>query len=456
VRLLHKYKLEIIVGILLALLYFATRLPNLTLQPIFADEAIYIRWAQVMRSEPTLRFLPLTDGKTPLFMWAMIPLLKVFHDPLFAGRFLSVLAGALTLSGIYLLARLVFKNVRVAILAALIYIVTPYTLFFDRMALVDSMLAAFSIWSLNLSLLLLRFQRLDLAIFLGYLLGGALLVKTPAMVNLLAIPTTAIGLPLAKRKSFIKLLLCWTVAILSALFIYNLLRLGPGFSQLSSRNQDYVFSFNEIMNRPLDPLIPHLRDLAVIFPTLLTWPILILSFFGIGFSIVSKNRSAWVIIIWLSIPLFLLSAFLRTFTARYLLLSIAPLLCLAAFGLDQVISKINYQQKMIPAVISVLVILPAMYFNYVLFTNPQTAPLPTNERIGYFEEWTAGYGFSEISNYLVDQSKTEKVVVGTEGFFGTLPDGLLIYLDKQNIPVIGSSASISAQIRESALTNKLP
>ena len=75
---------------MLAACYFALRLPNLTLQPIFADEAIYIRWAQVMRAEPTLRFLSLSDGKTPLFMWAMIPFLKVFSDPLFAGRFLSV------------------------------------------------------------------------------------------------------------------------------------------------------------------------------------------------------------------------------------------------------------------------------------------------------------------------------------------------------------------------------
>ena len=85
----HRKEACIIIG--LAALYFILRLPNLTFQPIFADEAIYIRWAQVMRAEPTLRFLPLFDGKTPLFMWAMIPFLKIFHDPLFAGRFLLII-----------------------------------------------------------------------------------------------------------------------------------------------------------------------------------------------------------------------------------------------------------------------------------------------------------------------------------------------------------------------------
>jgi predicted membrane-bound mannosyltransferase len=65
---------------LLIFVYFILRLPNLTLLPVFADEAIYIRWAQVMKSEPTLRFLPISDGKTPLFMWIMMPLFKIFEE----------------------------------------------------------------------------------------------------------------------------------------------------------------------------------------------------------------------------------------------------------------------------------------------------------------------------------------------------------------------------------------
>ena len=67
------------------LLAAALRLWNLNSLPIFADESIYVRWAQVMRAEPSLRFLPLSAGKQPFYMWLMIPALKLFTDPLLAG-----------------------------------------------------------------------------------------------------------------------------------------------------------------------------------------------------------------------------------------------------------------------------------------------------------------------------------------------------------------------------------
>ena len=77
------------VGLLILILALFLRLFNLNHLPIFADEAIYVRWAQVMRVEPSLRFLPLQDGKQPLFMWSVILMFKVFTDPLVAGRLVS-------------------------------------------------------------------------------------------------------------------------------------------------------------------------------------------------------------------------------------------------------------------------------------------------------------------------------------------------------------------------------
>lgn len=164
---------------LLGVIYFVIRLPHLTYQPIFADEAIYIRWAQVMRAEPTLRFVSLMDGKTPLFMWVMIPFFKLFADPLLAGRILSVLAGFFTVLGGLFIGWMLF-NRRVGLWSAFLIVITPFFVFFDRMALVDSMLCAFSIWSIGIALLLIKKPRWDLAMILGYLMGGALLTKTPA------------------------------------------------------------------------------------------------------------------------------------------------------------------------------------------------------------------------------------------------------------------------------------
>ena len=81
--------------VLLLLIYFVFRLINLLLIPIFADEAIYLYWSQlIMADYKRYLFYPLNDGKTPLFIWLLLPFLKFFADPLFAGRLLSVLFGA--------------------------------------------------------------------------------------------------------------------------------------------------------------------------------------------------------------------------------------------------------------------------------------------------------------------------------------------------------------------------
>ena len=89
-KFLKKEKNTLVLGLLILLLSLFLRVYDLTYLPIFGDEAIYIRWAQVMRAEITLRFIPLTDGKQPLFMWSVIPFLKIITDPLVAGRLASV------------------------------------------------------------------------------------------------------------------------------------------------------------------------------------------------------------------------------------------------------------------------------------------------------------------------------------------------------------------------------
>lgn len=439
-------------------LYFLLRLPSLTLQPIFADEAIYIRWAQVMKAEPTLRFLPLSDGKTPLFMWAMTPFFKFFEDPLYAGRLLSVLSGFLTFLGVVGLSYYLF-GVLTALLAGLFYVVTPFIIFFDRMALADSMLAATTVWALFLAVLVVKKQRMDLAMVLGYILGIGILVKTPAMVNLLVLPFTILGFNFPKNKSdllgskryeLVKLFLCWVVAFIIALVIYNILRLGPGFYQLSKRNSDYIFSYLEILQHPFDPLIPHLKDISTLFPVLLSPGIVMLLFVGIFYMFKNKNRSLGTVFLWSIIPMLILLVFLKTLTARYLLFTIPPLLIVSAYGMSQLIKF-----KKIIAVVIFLFILPYVaYFDFLLLTSPEKAPLPQWERRGYLEDWTAGYHLKDISQLLIEENKKQQVVLGTEGYFGTFPEGIQIYLDKEKIPVVGGGATISAQLRESAKENK--
>src|SRR5258708_8375717 len=88
-KIFKKWKITIVVGFVLVLVAAVIRIYHITLLPVFADEAIYIRWSQVMNAEPTLRFLPLSDGNQPLFLWMLLFAVKRFNDQLFVGRVLS-------------------------------------------------------------------------------------------------------------------------------------------------------------------------------------------------------------------------------------------------------------------------------------------------------------------------------------------------------------------------------
>ena len=71
---------------------------------MFTDEAIYIRWAQIALQDSSWRFISLTDGKQPMFIWFMILFLKFIKDPLIAGRLVSVVSGIFTLVGLFFLS----------------------------------------------------------------------------------------------------------------------------------------------------------------------------------------------------------------------------------------------------------------------------------------------------------------------------------------------------------------
>jgi len=424
-----------ILGGILILAIFSLRFIHLTILPIFADEAIYVRWAQVMKAEETLRFLPLSDGKEPLFMWVVIPFLKFIHDPLFAGRFVSVLAGFGTTIGISFLSWLLFKSKKIALVAGLIYAVSPFSFFFDRMALVDSMLSMFGIWTFILAYLAFTKERLDFAMLAGFALGGAWLTKSPALFFALMLPT--LWLFVKRPKSLIKVVPLTLVTVAIGYGFYNILRLGPNFSLIASRNLDYVYPIKHFLVSPLDPLKPWLLQSWQWIVMMGPWAILVLGLIGYLVNWKKNWKQMIVLTIWFLGPIFVQSEFAKVFTARYILFSIPFLVILAASAFSE--ERKNWLK--ILAVILAFFVAQSLVFDYHLLINPEKADLPRSERSGYLEEWTAGQGIREIADYIKSEQlahPSEKIIVGTEGYFGTLPDGLQIYLnDHPEIITIG-------------------
>jgi len=221
--------------------------------------------------------------------------------------------------------------------------------------------------------------------------------------------------------------------------MYAILRLGVGFQMIGTRNQDYVFSIKEILSHPTTPFIGNIE-------TTLNWLFLLFSptvlLLGVLGYLNSKVRRQYVLLIIVSLAPLLYQAFVaKVYTSRYILYAVLPLIPLAGLGLHWLFS---HKGLLIKSSITLFLSLPFLISLVYLF-NPALAPMSFDMRNGYFEEWTAGYGQKEVARYLIDEaSKGKKIVVFTEGFFGTLPDGLQIYTEgNKNITIVGSTYYVS-------------
>ena len=195
-----KNKLNFIFWLFLIPLYFITRVVNLKVIPIFTDEAIYSYWAQVALHDPANRFISLEDGKQPLFIWLAAIFQKFIEDPLIASRLVSVFAGFGSLIGIYILSSSLF-NKRTALISSFLYLVLPFTLLYDRLALFDSLLTTLGIWATFFTIKLVREQRLDWAMLAGITIGLALITKSSGVFFLYFLPFSLLFFYfLAKKK----------------------------------------------------------------------------------------------------------------------------------------------------------------------------------------------------------------------------------------------------------------
>lgn len=415
-------------------------------QPVFADEAIYVRWSQVMKAEPTLRFLPLSDGKQPLYMWILMFILKPNFDPLITGRVLSAVYGLATNIGVFVLSYLLFKSKKVSLVAALIYAISPFAIFFDSMALVDSLLCMLGLWFFILLYLTIAKMRMDLSMLGGFFLGGALLTKSPALYfSILAPVTVLVKSILEKGKNIVptifKRLLYLTPVFLIGYGMYNIMRLGPNFHLIGLRNTDYVFGLSHVWQNPKDPFISHIKDIIEWLWMLGPGTLVFILVLGIITGLKKYFKETAMILVWILVPIFSNAMYAKVLTARYILFAMPFIYILSALFI-----VISVKLKKLSFAILFLFIVNSLLVDYLFISKIQKAPLPTSERTGYLEEWTAGYGIKEVAQYLKSESgKTPngRIVVGTEGYFGTLPDGLQIYLNNDpQVTVIGVGLDI--------------
>ncbi|MCL4415463.1 MAG: glycosyltransferase family 39 protein [Actinobacteria bacterium] len=419
-RSIKKYKFEILFSALSIILFLSSRLYRLNSLPIFTDETIYVRWSQIAFHDAGWRFISLTDGKQPLFIWFMSILMRFVRDPLLAGRLVSVGAGFVTMIGLFLLGKETFKNRWVGILSALIYSIYPFALVYDRMALYDSLVGTFAVWSLYFEILLVRKVRLDVALILGMIIGMGVLTKTSAFFSIYLLPFSLILFDWKSNKRKI-LLLKWimlvSVSVILAYAIYSVLRLSPFFHIISDKNSIFVYPFKDWLNHPFTYLHGNIKGVWNWFSIYMTWPfivLVVLSFFVDR----QKFKEKLLLFLWFFIPFFSLALFGRTMYPRFIFfmtLSLLPLVSFSLFKLSKMIKK--------PIFVIILFLLffgLALRSDFYILTDFARAPIPFLDLEQYSNSWPAGGGIKEIISFLDNKAKKEKIFVGSEGTFGSL------------------------------------
>jgi 4-amino-4-deoxy-L-arabinose transferase-like glycosyltransferase len=126
--------------IALILISFALRAHALLQLPGFVDEGNHLLWAGEVWQGRVIFPFSTAKALEIFYLAALLP----FRSPLWVGRLGSVLAGTVTLAGLWALGQR-WKNNRLGLWAAAFYSLNPWTFFHERTAVADPLVTALAV-----------------------------------------------------------------------------------------------------------------------------------------------------------------------------------------------------------------------------------------------------------------------------------------------------------------------
>ena len=431
---------------LLSLLYLLSRVASLDVLPVFLDEAVHIQWAERLYGEGRI-LKPVGSGR--LLAVAAYGAALPFEDRLFAARLVAVCAGALTLLATTLLASRIF-GARAGLIAGLLYVLSPFALVYDRLALSDGFLSA-AIACLMLATWAVvhepghRPGHSHGAGFPMMVLFVALAVvsKVSAVLYLPAVPLAVLTLSKAKvkdRRSGLR-----SIA----------LALSAGLVLASPMLWFFALNSGEISSQHVvDParvssvVLSTLSDMGQWVVSYFTPPVLMAA--TLSFFLLRDGRALWLLVSVL-LP-FLLFAFLsQPWSARYVLPTLPPLLILTAGGVDAVATRLKTGSAWAALGLALGICVPALLFDRDLLLDPTRAPFPADDRLQFVTDWPSGYGVRELTLRLKREALSGPITVYVDsGGLRTLPTSLAVLAGREASISLVEGDFASAEFRAAA------
>ncbi len=393
--------------------YFLTRLVNLSKLPIFNDEATYLDWSYRMINFKGEFYHSVYHAKPPLFMWVVGLARKLISDPLLAGRVMSVITGFLTALGLYKISKEIF-NQKTAYLAFFLYIIIPIFVFFDRQALMESSVAASGVWSFYFFLKLKKSYQYKYSFLLGTVLGLGYLVKTSAIVFLLAIIALLV-FEVFRNRDKLNLIIN---ALITLLIVYAVtlspLILHQAFWQTLKDNRRYIFTISEIIKFPLDKWFINLGNFLNILIIYLNPLILIAGIGAIYLNLKKKRAEVLLAVIFLLVG----SAFVifidKLTIVRHTVVFLPIFVIFPAYLFIHLIEKAKMWGNLVVAasIIPAIIITTLLIFSPIRYFNLLDSITKHSQESDYVTYWSSGYGFGEVKDYLEELSENQVIVVG--------------------------------------------
>lgn len=425
---------------LLLIVYFLSRLFNLTILPIFTDESIYIYWAKVIEATHSQWFISLTDGKPPLLVWTTAFFLTVLPDAwyLVAGRLPAVIAGAFSVFFIFKLSELLFANRIVAIAAGVLYIIFPFTLIYDRMALYDPLLQATLLSSTYFAIKTSKRLEIKYAALWGLSMGLAYLSKPTALMFVGLLPLIYLLFTKEKlMKQWKRILGLAVLAVVIAEVINNLQRLSSVYFMAGQKNAQFQQPIDELLKDPFALTFSNLQGFYTWILGYYTLPILLLGIIGLVVLLFTKFRIGVLLLsLWL-IPVVALATIGREIFPRYILFTTPYFLISLAYLFSKAISY-SGRKWWVVGLTTLLLVLPLLRTDYFVLTAPEKADLPETDYDQLVATHPSGYGLNEIYNYLNERlASGQKITLVTQGTFGLYPYAFdLEYWGDPNINIL--------------------
>ncbi|HEX2986874.1 MAG TPA: glycosyltransferase family 39 protein, partial [Chloroflexota bacterium] len=425
------------------------RVWNITSLPIFIDESNNLRWAYDMLEQRTRMSLLIPiheDGKQPLFIWLVALAMRFFADPLVAGRIVSALAGSAATLGILLLGRWL-DTWRTGLVAAFLYALAPYPVFFDRIGLMDGTIAAASVWASCLGVRIAmgpstQVRAILLGAALGTMMGIAVWVK---MTGLFVLPIPLLCLLLVRKRRDLARA-CLALAVGYGLFalLAGIMVLLPEAENLIEKGSHFSLTPAEILTFPLalwgKNAAAYISWLQTYLPSPLSWLVLAAVVWGLG----TRRRETLLLLgCWISLAVPPILVGKDLFTSRYLVPSIPPLVVMVGLLMVKTWergARAVHERLSLPHVhsisrgIGLLLLLatvaPSAAFDIQLLTDPSRADLVEFDRFQYISGFPSGYGFREAIELIKSRAAEQggEVIVLTDDFRMLPRDGALVYL----------------------------